>query len=482
MAAAALERLDREINGEPAPPAGARSSCERSLRRGGRPLAGAGALGGGSLELRWRAGEAMVDRRPGRARAGARQPDRQRDRARRAGRSSSRRDVRGGSVRIAVADSGRALPAESRRGSPAELIARLAGRRRRGHGLRVVRRIAADARRALRPAPLRAAARAVLELPLAGRAATPTGRMSRRARAARPSSLLGARRRRWRGGDRRRLRRSVARGYGPLRPVVVLAPGLPAGQADRAAGGRLGAGRAAGAGALRARRALWPLRPRRSAWCRAAPLPPAPTCSPRSCARRGGAGAPAAARRRPPAGRDRGQRRRGAARARPAPAGSEGRRGRHHRTERAGPGRTYVAAAGCRCWRSARARRPGTGRHCSAATLGLTRRQALRLIAAESFARRLTLLPRRLRWRRGSGTSRSWPRAARAAGRAAPGRGGGRGRAGRRPRAARCASWSTRRRRCSARRTARRSRRGSCATPSASGRSRTCSPTPRSRR
>ena len=29
----------------------------------------------------------------------------------------------------------------------------------------------------------------------------------------------------------------------------------------------------------------------------------------------------------------------------------------------------------------------------AAATLGLTRRQALRLIAAESFARRLTLLP-----------------------------------------------------------------------------------------
>jgi hypothetical protein len=30
----------------------------------------------------------------------------------------------------------------------------------------------------------------------------------------------------------------------------------------------------------------------------------------------------------------------------------------------------------------------------AAATLGLTRRQALRLIAAESFARQITLLPR----------------------------------------------------------------------------------------
>jgi hypothetical protein len=35
---------------------------------------------------------------------------------------------------------------------------------------------------------------------------------------------------------------------------------------------------------------------------------------------------------------------------------------------------------------------PGPG-GASAATLGLTKRQALRLIAAESFARKLTLLP-----------------------------------------------------------------------------------------
>ena len=58
----------------------------------------------------------------------------------------------------------------------------------------------------------------------------------------------------------------------------------------------------------------------------------------------------------------------------------------------AGPGRTYVAAAAVPLL----ALRPGpegpTGP--AAATLGLTRRQALRLIAAESFARRVTLLPR----------------------------------------------------------------------------------------
>jgi Flp pilus assembly protein CpaB len=58
----------------------------------------------------------------------------------------------------------------------------------------------------------------------------------------------------------------------------------------------------------------------------------------------------------------------------------------------AGRGRTYVAAAAVPLL--------GLGQGVdgpggvSAATLGLTRAQALRLIAAESFARRLTLLPR----------------------------------------------------------------------------------------
>jgi Flp pilus assembly protein CpaB len=59
----------------------------------------------------------------------------------------------------------------------------------------------------------------------------------------------------------------------------------------------------------------------------------------------------------------------------------------------AGEGRTYVAATRVPLL----ALRPGPegpGPGASAAaTLGLTRRQALRLIAAESFARRLTLLP-----------------------------------------------------------------------------------------
>lgn len=56
-----------------------------------------------------------------------------------------------------------------------------------------------------------------------------------------------------------------------------------------------------------------------------------------------------------------------------------------------GRGRTYVAAAGVPLL--ALSPLPEAGEGTAAATLALTRRQALRLIAAESFARRLTLLP-----------------------------------------------------------------------------------------
>lgn len=58
-----------------------------------------------------------------------------------------------------------------------------------------------------------------------------------------------------------------------------------------------------------------------------------------------------------------------------------------------GPGRTYVAAASVPLLRlGPGADGPGPG-GLSAATLALTKKQALRLIAAESFARKLTLLP-----------------------------------------------------------------------------------------
>lgn len=58
-----------------------------------------------------------------------------------------------------------------------------------------------------------------------------------------------------------------------------------------------------------------------------------------------------------------------------------------------GPGRTYVAASSVPLLAlGPGADGPGPG-GTSAATLGLTRAEALRLIAAESYARKLTLLP-----------------------------------------------------------------------------------------
>jgi Flp pilus assembly protein CpaB len=60
----------------------------------------------------------------------------------------------------------------------------------------------------------------------------------------------------------------------------------------------------------------------------------------------------------------------------------------------AGTGRTYVAAAAVPLLALGPGADASAAEGIAAATLGLTRRQALRLIAAESFARKLTLLAR----------------------------------------------------------------------------------------
>jgi Flp pilus assembly protein CpaB len=64
-------------------------------------------------------------------------------------------------------------------------------------------------------------------------------------------------------------------------------------------------------------------------------------------------------------------------------------------TEPVGPGRgrTYVAAAGVPLLALGPGAEGGAPGETTAATLGLTKSEALRLIAAESFARKLTLLP-----------------------------------------------------------------------------------------
>jgi signal transduction histidine kinase len=171
MASAALERLDREINGaaEPASPAtfGAMPLCEAAVARWGSRAA----LAGGSLRLCRRAGDPVLR---GDRCALAQALDNLIVNAIEHGgpRVVVEAGPAGDRLRIAVRDSGRASRPPSRRETPSELIARLSGRRRRGHGLRLVRRIAAahGGEFALRCAD--SGTTAVLVLPLLGEGET----------------------------------------------------------------------------------------------------------------------------------------------------------------------------------------------------------------------------------------------------------------------------------------------------------------------
>jgi signal transduction histidine kinase len=141
LASAALERLDREVNGGDT---GAR--CEEVPVR---PLAEAAVrrwqprarLGGGSLRLGWWAGEALV---AGERAALAQAIDNLIVNALEHGGPAVTVEARrqGNRLRVVVADSGRAARPASRRETPADTIARLSGRHRRGHGLAVVGRVA----------------------------------------------------------------------------------------------------------------------------------------------------------------------------------------------------------------------------------------------------------------------------------------------------------------------------------------------------
>lgn len=166
LAAAALERLDREVNGgslqRPAEAVEVRPLLEAAVRRW-RARAN---LAGGALVLRWRAGRAVVI---GDRVELAQALDNLLVNAIEHGGPTISIDARPhkGRVRIVIADSGRASRPQTRQGTPAEVIARLSGRRR-GHGLAVVRRVAAthDGRFALRRSER--GSLALLELPLAG--------------------------------------------------------------------------------------------------------------------------------------------------------------------------------------------------------------------------------------------------------------------------------------------------------------------------
>jgi len=166
LAAAALERLDREVNGggslqRPAEAVEVRPLLEAAMRR----WQARASLGGGSLGLRWRAGRAVVI---GDRVELAQALDNLIVNAIEHGGPEISIDARPhkGRVRIVIADSGRAARPEARRDTPAEVIARLSGRRRHGHGLAVVRQVAAAHRGRFALRRSETGSLALLELPL----------------------------------------------------------------------------------------------------------------------------------------------------------------------------------------------------------------------------------------------------------------------------------------------------------------------------
>jgi len=169
LAAAALKRLEREVNG------GAALGGPREEVRV-RPLVAAAvgrwraraSVAGGSLALGWWGGEAVV---AGDRVALSQALDNLIVNAIEHGGPTVTVEARrqGERLRIVVADSGRASRPDSRRDTPAEVIARLSGRRRHGHGLAVVRRVAAAHRGRFALRRSDCGSFAVFELPLVDR-------------------------------------------------------------------------------------------------------------------------------------------------------------------------------------------------------------------------------------------------------------------------------------------------------------------------
>ncbi len=172
LAAAALERLDREVNGStlerPPEAVEVRPVVEAAVRR----WAARTSLGGGSLSLRWRAGRTVV---VGDRTSLAQALDNLIVNAIEHGGPTITVDARPhrGMVRIVIADDGRASRPVARRETPAEVIARLSGRRRHGHGLTVVRQVAAAHRGRFALRRSERGSLALLDLPLSSDHAAP---------------------------------------------------------------------------------------------------------------------------------------------------------------------------------------------------------------------------------------------------------------------------------------------------------------------
>jgi K+-sensing histidine kinase KdpD len=167
LATAALERLEREINGESLAvvrrPFPAKPLLDAAVGRW-RTRA---ALGGGSIELRWHAATAVLS---GDRCEIAQALDNLILNAIEHGgpRIVVAATLGVGWLRIIVSDCGRRSRPRSHRPDPARMISRLSGSRRHGHGLRVVRRTAAAHGGDFALRCDGSGTEAVLELPLVG--------------------------------------------------------------------------------------------------------------------------------------------------------------------------------------------------------------------------------------------------------------------------------------------------------------------------
>jgi signal transduction histidine kinase len=166
LAAAALERLDREINGGPVAPVWSLVDGHSLVRASVARWVGRAKRAEATLDLRWSAASAVV--RGDRCALGQALDNLILNAIEHGGPAivvSAR--LREGRLRIAVVDSGRMHRPRSRRNPAVEVATRLSGRVRHGHGLTVVRRIAIahDGEFALRRGER--GSLAVLELPLA---------------------------------------------------------------------------------------------------------------------------------------------------------------------------------------------------------------------------------------------------------------------------------------------------------------------------
>lgn len=165
LAAAALDRLDREINGGmPAPHTEVR--MQPIVRDAVGRWKARAAISEGSLELRWRAGQAIV---MGDRTDLAQALDNLIVNAIEHGGPTIvvEARLREDRLRVSVVDAGRASRSELRRDNPADVIARLTGRNRRGRGLAIIRRVAASHRGRFVLRRSEQGSIAVLELPLA---------------------------------------------------------------------------------------------------------------------------------------------------------------------------------------------------------------------------------------------------------------------------------------------------------------------------